>query len=394
MTYTATHSHPSSTDHLSEQQSFGITALTLSHFRNFSNLSLPLEPAPIVLTAPNGSGKTNILEAISLFSPGKGLKYARFSEMQQQAQSHPWQVGLSLAEDSMTVDFGTALIPGNLENNKRIVKCQGEVLKTQAILTDYLNIVWFTPSMGSLLSESGQIQRQFVDRLVFSYDPAHAKRRSHYDKLVRERSRILKEYGPSRHKQWLDPIEEQLSELSYDILQARSIVLNMLEELQSMTPLFPRFTAVMRGDAETFHQHIRRQDSCVQAFQEQLLRNRPLDATKGITSTGPHRSKLHVVHQSKGMPAEFCSTGEQKMLVLAIILAFVKMKSKKGLLLLLDDVADHLDDQHRTVLLEDILSLSSATKIQVWMTGSNAKAFEKMAHVAQFLSKGSQGDFS
>ncbi|MBX9977386.1 MAG: AAA family ATPase [Alphaproteobacteria bacterium] len=364
---------------------FGVTALYLQHFRNFKNLQLEVGPHPIVLTAPNGSGKTNILEALSLFSPGRGLRSARFKDMQQQNAEHSWQVGIAVMEDGLTMDLGTARV---LESttDKRLLKYQGELLKTQALLTDYLNVVWFTPAMGSLLSDSGQVQRQFVDRLVFAYDAQHAKRRNSYDKLLRERASILKEYGVQAHGAWLAPIEHTLSELSYDIIRSRRDVLLNLEALQSITPLFPRFTAAMIGEAETLHQHIQSKEACVQAFSDQYARNRSLDAIKGSTSMGPHRAKLHVMHLGKQMPAEFCSTGEQKMLVLAIILAFVKMPSQKGLVLLLDDVVDHLDHGHRSVLLDDVMSLCSSKKSQVWMTGSDSKAFESMRHDAMFLS--------
>jgi DNA replication and repair protein RecF len=189
----------------------------------------------------------------------------------------------------------------------------------------------------------------------------------------------------------LEPIEHNLAELAYDIMSRRDKVLRVLEDLQSTTPLFPRFTATMNGEAETLHRHIQSKDTCIQAFFDHYARSRSLDALKGSTSMGPHRAKLHVTHLGKHMPAEFCSTGEQKMLVLAIILAFVKMPSPKGLVLLLDDVVDHLDHHHRSVLLDDVMALNasrgSSKKSQVWMTGSDAKAFDAVKDKAMFLSQ-------
>ncbi len=367
---------------------FGVRSLMVDGFRSFRALNLSLSQAPVVLTAPNGSGKTNILEALSLFSPGRGLRSATCAEMQQHAHQHPWQVGIALEDNGLPISLGTQR-QAEMQTERRLVKHEGEILKNQACLTDYLSVVWFTPLMGSLLSDGSQAQRQFIDRLVFSFEPIHAKKRTMYDKLLRERNAILKDYPPSTYKEWLDPIESKLADLSYDLTHSRHHILAQLEEKQSTTPLFPRFSCQMEGESDTLYTHIRSKEACVNALREQYLRSRPLDKIKGTTRIGPHRSKLVVTHTAKQMPARFCSTGEQKMLVLAMILAFVKIPvvspHSVGLLLLLDDVMDHLDSQHRGVLLEDVMSLRQGRKSQVWMTGSCVHAFAPLQHQAQFL---------
>lgn len=339
-----------------------------------------LPPLPIVLTAHNGFGKTNLLEALSLFSPGRGLRNATFGDMRQANQETilPWQIGLTLQDAEIgEIQLGTTLSETKSGIERRIIKKEGELLRSQSELTDILNVVWLTPSMDGLLGDSGQVQRQFIDRLTYAHFKNHAELRTHYDKALRERMKILETYGSHSptHTPWLDSIEEKLATLSFYITQNRAALLKALNTLQSTTPLFPKFIAELKGDIETIIQENDSEFPFSNIVRERFAANRAKDQARGSTTLGIHKTKLNVIHVKKGFAAEFCSTGEQKMLLFALILAFIKMERQKGLLLLMDDVVDHLDINHREVLLNEISSLSQSHKIQPWLTGNDIKAF-------------------
>ena len=371
---------------------FGVKSISLRSFRNFDTFDHTLHSQSILLVAPNGSGKTNILEALSLFSPGKGLRQASFKDMQHQSHSpvpsniSPWQVGISLSlshhntwEDD--IYLGTTLKTEGAQE-KRLVKHNGTPLKQHSLLTDYVSVVWFIPTMGHLFLESGSTQRQFLDRLVFSKDPHHAKRRSAYDKVLRERNKILSDYGPISHGVWLDTLEDHLAGLSIDIVHARSLFIKDLMEHQNTCHAFPKFTCSMEGEAETLVADHPTRQSAHDALKEEFAKRRKQDSIRRGTSLGPHRGTFLVKHLGKNQQASLCSTGEQKILVLAILLATLRSCShaqsthNPGLLLLLDDVFDHLDSQHRHVLLKEIAKFMAHSPLQLWMTSANAIDFQ------------------
>lgn len=360
---------------------FGVQKLYLQHFRNLEKLTLSELSNFNVLCAKNGYGKTNILEALSLFTPGKGLRSAEISELMRKDSTQFFQVGMTL-DDQLETHLGTTAEQTDSGRLKRLYKKDAAPLKAQSALTEYLSIVWLTPAMDRILSEDSQTQRQFIDRLTFALFPEHARHRTSYDKLLKERNTILKEGGIQTHAKWLDQIESQLSDYGLKIIDARRHILTTLEALQSDTPLFPTFTTVMQSDCEVLlNDALSKEDYC-----RKLYDKRSQDALRGTTSFGPHKSKLNLLHRGKQMPAEFCSTGEQKMLLLAMILAFVKNDFKRGVLLLLDDVMDHLDEKHRAVLFAEVQKTLRERKLQVWMTGASMYPFEAVrgeVHILQ-----------
>lgn len=382
------------------QSFFGVTSLSLRDFRNFEQFDHDIKSQSVLLVAPNGSGKTNILESLSLFSPGKGLRNASFKDMQRQQTQHfssleaPWQVGLSLSTHPQEgteekVYLGTTLKTDGGQD-KRIIKHNALPLKQHNLLTEYLSVVWFTPTMGHLFLESGSTQRQFLDRLVFSKDPHHAKRRSSYDKVLRERNRILMDYGPTTHASWLDSLEETLASLSFDIIMARSMFLNELMIHQPACQTFPQFVCSMEGDAEKIVQNALTVEEGKENLQKELFNRRKSDSLRRGTSLGPHRGTFYVRHIGKNQQASLCSTGEQKMLVLALLLSTLRACSvngergavrknsgskNAGILLLLDDVLDHLDTHHRHVFLKEIGHVMECYPLQVWISSANASDF-------------------
>lgn len=365
-----------------------VARIVLQHFRNFKTLTLDLNASlkdachhPLVFTAPNGFGKTNLLEALSLLSPGRGLRGDRFVDMQHHHLcTHPWQIGVTLCmgdDSEHTLHFGTHLVCDGARE-RRVIKRQGVPLKNQASLTEDMSIVWFTPDMGRMLRESGTHQRQFIDRLIFSVDPAHAARRAAYDKHMRERNALLKKMREGSvfgAHDWLDAIEHHMAQYAHAIIHARRTMLHQLEQRQDNDSIFPTFHVDMVGACEDLFKHD------PENFQNQaqtLWRtDRTRDIARGSTSFGPHRAKLSVTYIKKNMNGEFCSTGEQKMLVLAILLAFVKMPATVGRIVLLDDVMDHLDKNHRTTLMMAVQQFIREHRGHVWMTGSNTQAFDE-----------------
>lgn len=351
---------------------FGLSSLHLRHFRSFEKLHLKGLQGINTLIAQNGFGKTNILEAISLFTPGKGLRGADTQTLQNHHHPHPFQVGCDFFEDRESIHFGTTYTHTETGRAKRIFKKEGVPLKSQNEIHQLFSVNWITPSMDRMVSEEGAIQRAFIDRLTFAFFPDHALHRTAYDKLIRERNIILKEHGPITHALWLDKIEEQIAQKALNIIAERKKLLQKLEQSQGVTPFFPNFSAMMKGDVED----VLEKNAPLDEYIKTLHAKRAEDSRRGASSFGPHRSKLHLLHIKKNMSGEFCSTGEQKMLLLAMILAFVKNDFERGVILLLDDVVDHLDLRHRQSLFEEIVETQQKNKLQIWLTGANEIPFE------------------
>ncbi len=374
----------------------GLSRLVLHQFRNYQDLDVYFQKNPVILTGPNGAGKTNILEAISFLSPGRGLRHVKLSQaanlkkLNQGAPDLPsWAIAATVETDVGAVQLGTALDYTAAGSERRLVKINGELAKTQASLTDWINVIWVTPQMDRLFLEGASVRRKFIDRLAYALDPTHASRIHRYEHHLRERAHLLQEgaYDPL----WISTLERYLAEDGVAIAVARQQVVKSLEEAQSQEKSypFPKFRAEMTGDVETW---IQDQPALAveDAYVEKLKTSRRQDAETKGTGTGPHRSDFQVCHLAKQLPAELCSTGEQKMLLLAVTLAFTRVhKSYKTCptVLLLDDVAAHLDDQHRLVLFQDICNLQEGPNgpFQVWMTGTDRAAFQDLNGQAQFL---------
>jgi DNA replication and repair protein RecF len=335
-----------------------------------------------VLTGPNGAGKTNLLEAISLLAPGRGLRGARLEEMDRQAAaSDPgWAIAASVSTPAGTVDIGTGRKPDAA--NRRIVHIDGKPSRSQTGLADHVSAVWLTPQMDRLFTDGASGRRRFLDRLVFGFDAAHAGRVSGYEHTMRERAKLLREGGGDRV--WLDTLESDMAERGVAIAAARrELTARLARVCAAPTGPFPGAGLAVAGSVEGWLDEgpaLAAEDR----FKAALRGSRAQDAAAGGAAVGPHRSDLEVHHLGHGMPAALCSTGEQKALLIAIVLANARLQTaEQGRvpLLLLDEVAAHLDAARRSALFEEIASLGA----QAWYTGTDRAVFEPLDGRAQHV---------
>lgn len=352
-----------------------IRSLQLTHFRCYDSARLAdLSAGLVVLTGPNGAGKTNVLEAVSLLSPGRGLRGAKVAEIQQRDASSAWALAAEAETPYGLVRIGTGLDGGSAAD-KRIVRINGETAKTQTALAEYLACVWLTPQMDRLFLEGASARRKFLDRLVFAFDPGHAGRVTRYENAMGQRSKILRD-SERPDSVWLDALEAQMAETGVAIAAARLDFMVLLQQACDQAAddaLFPRAVLGLRGTIE----ELLRQVPALEVedmFRYQLRDSRLIDARTGGAATGPHKGDLYVVYAAKNMPADQCSTGEQKALLIGITLAHSRLiAAERGAppLLLLDEVAAHLDEGRRAALYEILQGLGG----QVWMTGTDAHLF-------------------
>lgn len=333
----------------------------------------------IVIYGPNGAGKTNVLEAVSLFSPGRGLRGAKVPEIQKNDAGQAWGVACDLQTSVGEVKLGTGRDGGN---DKRIIRIQGETAKGQNALSDYLSCIWLTPQMDRLFLDSSRERRRFLDRLVFAFDPGHSGRITRYDNAMGQRSKLLKE-GRSEPV-WLDSLEAQMAETGVSIAAAR---LDFVQRLQSACNRenhehFPLANLRAGGTIEELLSNAPALE-VEEMFKYQLKESRKQDSYTGGAATGPHKSDLYVRMAEKDMAADQCSTGEQKALLIGIVLSHARLiAAERGAppILLLDEVAAHLDDGRRAALYELLGDLGG----QVWLTGTDENLFTAIQDKAQF----------
>lgn len=361
----------------------GVERLTLSHFRCYEIFSVSLDLKPVVLTGPNGAGKTNLLEAVSFLIPGRGLRRARLSEITRHENMTPWAISMNLKDQGETLQIGTGLDPEVSESERRITKINGEKIKNQSLLAEWVSMVWLTPQMDRLFLEGSQGRRRFLDRLVYGFDPGHAQRLSRYEQALKERNILLRQGRYDRY--WIEGLEESLVNDGIAITITRREVVGQLSSLlESQQGAFPRAELFLEGDLE----NLLLQHSLLEVEEEMrrlFAASREQDRVTGRTSFGPHRSDLLVRHPEKDQPAALCSTGEQKALLLSIVMAsasLLSVRTETIPLLLLDEVVAHLDKAHRSALFDAILKL----RIQAWLTGTDVALFEELQQNAQFLS--------
>jgi DNA replication and repair protein RecF len=364
-----------------------LARVQLTDFRSYETLRLALSPLPVVLTGPNGAGKTNLLEAVSLLSPGRGLRGAKLADVQRAdagPQAH-WAVAVTLGDE-----HGTKLSTGRdpaagPESDRRIVRIDGETRTAQTALAQHLAIVWLTPQMDGLFLDSPSARRRFLDRLVFAFDPPHVGRVQRYEKAVRERAALLfrRSEGARVDEAWLAALERTIAETGIAVAAGRALLVERLSRAAMQTvSAFPRATMRLDGWIDGILQN-RPALAAEDEFAEKLARARDEDAAHGTTAHGPHRSDWRVAHGAKNVAAEQCSTGEQKALLIAIILAHARLiAAEQGAapVLLLDDVAAHLDETRRAALFDEIAALG----VQAWMSGTDAALFAPLARAQRF----------
>ena len=364
-----------------------VTRLTLTNFRCYAQQRLETDGRPVVLTGPNGAGKTNLLEALSFLVPGRGLRRAKLTEISRRTadQSHDnsgWAVAvrLSVGDNEMEIGTGLELAEAPSARDKRVIKIDGTVIKSQAELGSYTSAQWLTPQMDRLFLEGASGRRRFVDQLICGLDPEHAGPVAAYEHSLRSRNKLLRD--GKLDPQWLDSIEESLARHGIAISVRRLEAVGRLQAVCRRTKgAFPGSVISMVGEVENWLA-----DEPALAVEDRLrvaLRaSRKSDAAGGGTSIGPHRSDFSVIHGETQMEAEICSTGEQKALLIGIVLATARLQTEeRGYtpLLLLDEIAAHLDENRRASLFELILDLGA----QAWITGTENKIFAPLGDKVQ-----------
>ncbi len=360
--------------------SLAVTRLRLTNFRSYAGAELAVGGAPVVLAGPNGAGKTNLLDAISLLSPGRGLRGAKLGEHVRKGPAAPsealWAVAATVARGGTEHEIGTGLTTGPGGGERRQVRLNGADAKSSADLGDIVQMIWLTPAMDRLFIESAGGRRRFLDRLVLGFDAAHARASTRYETAMRERARLLK-YGP-RDPAWLDGLENEMAEAGFAIATARAATVERLSRAlaERGAGAFPAASLALSDDI-----HLMDEAALREAFAGARLR----DAESGRTTFGPHLTDLLVRHTGKRADARDCSTGEQKALLISIMLADARelSRAREGLapLLLLDEIAAHLDATRRAALFEEIHALSA----QAWMTGTDLSLFDAWGSRAQIF---------
>jgi DNA replication and repair protein RecF len=354
-----------------------LTRLALTDFRNHADALIAPGPGFVILTGENGAGKTNILEAVSLLAPGRGLRGATLSAMARSDGPGGFAIAARLGD----VDIGTGALAASPE--RRQVRINGAEASA-ASLGEWLALLWLTPAMDRLFADSAGGRRRFLDRLVLAREPGHASHASRYEAAMRARNKLLAE-PEGADPAWLAALEAGMAEHGAALAEARTRTVTSLAERLAEQPEGPFARAGLaltgwlpaEGDARA-------------SLGAELRSSRGRDGAAGRTLVGPHRSDLTVTHLGKAMPAELCSTGEQKALLLGLVLAHadgVAEQRGERPILLLDEVAAHLDPLRRAALF-DRLDLAGG---QVWMTGTEASAFSDAPAAATWLQVGEAG---
>lgn len=349
-----------------------IKRLQLQSFRSYQELILEINKPFVIFAGPNGMGKTNILEAISLFTPGRGLRKAELSELQKNDSSLPWVASVNV--DDYRLGTGISAV----DAKKRIWLLNQEPLKSQKTLNDILRLFWLTPETDRLFLDTPSVRRQFIDRMIFVLWPEHTAALKAYEHATKERHKLLETKADSS---WVSKVEEHIVEAGLKMQKNRADFLNLL-------PFDESLSAKMQGTAELLLHDNNPKDF----YLKQLLQNRLRDEMSGMTLFGPHRSDLEMIYKAKNQLAQKCSTGEQKILLSKLLIAFLKyllQQVNTPVILLFDDVISHLDFANRVLLFEKLIKLQQQTDnkgtLQVFFTGTDIKAFEAILNYSQYF---------
>ncbi|HEY6832480.1 MAG TPA: DNA replication/repair protein RecF [Pseudolabrys sp.] len=363
-----------------------IRRLTLSNFRSYHAVQIVLDRAgPVVLTGANGAGKTNLIEAISLLAPGRGLRRATMEELAFSEGDGAWAVNAEIEGMLGLATLGTGIDPPVGEESSPTRRCRidREAVSSATAFADHLRVVWLTPSMDPLFNGPASERRRFLDRLVLAVDAQHASRVAALERSLRSRNRLLENAQSDPH--WLDAVEHETAEVAVAVAAARAETVNRLSaalgNARDVAPEFPYAEIALEGWMEQLlpaHSALEIEDR----YRALLKDSRARDAAAGRTLDGPHRSDLAVTHAAKNIPASDASTGEQKALLIRLVLAHARLiKDMTGYapLLLLDEVVAHLDPGRRAALYDALSALGA----QVWMTGADPAAFGDIVARAQ-----------
>jgi DNA replication and repair protein RecF len=363
-----------------------IRRLTLTNFRSYHAAQVALDRAgPVVLTGANGAGKTNLIEAISLLAPGRGLRRATMEELAFTEGDGAWAVSAEIEGMLGLATLGTGIEPPANEEATPARRCRidRESVGSATAFADHLRVVWLTPAMDPLFNGPASERRRFLDRLVLAVDAQHSSRVAALERSLRSRNRLLEDSPGDSH--WLDAVEHETAEVAVAVAAGRAETVTRLSAAlaaaRAQAPEFPQAEIELQGWMEKLlpdHTAIEIEDR----YRTLLKDNRARDAAAGRTLDGPHLSDLAVRHASKNIPAADASTGEQKALLIRLVLAhagLIKQMTGFAPLLLLDEVVAHLDPARRAALYDALSSLGA----QVWMTGADPAAFGDIIGRAQ-----------
>lgn len=355
-----------------------LTRLRLTHFRSHANLDLKLDSRPVCLWGANGAGKTNVLEAISQLGPGRGLRAAALPDMVQHDANAGWAISATL-DDERKLGVG---LDSSGNGHKRVIRLDGAPA-TATDLADLIRIVWLTPAMDSVFRGGASERRRFFDRQVMAHIPSHGSVSSRYEKAMRERNALLERgrVDPA----WADAIEGRMAETGAMIANNRARILGALQAAIDARPegYFPKGDLALDGAAEIAAQDGASLFDIQDMIAEQLSKGRYRDQAAGRTLSGPHRTDLTVIHRPTGAAAGDASTGQQKALLIGLILASARALNEDGdgpsPLILLDEAAAHLDRDRRAALFDELIELGG----QAWLTGTEAFLFDAFEDRAQ-----------
>jgi DNA replication and repair protein RecF len=358
-----------------------ITRLHLHRFRNHHALQLEVNAEPVVITGHNGAGKTNILEAISLLSPGRGFRGAALKEMDYQ-KSEAWVVSAEVTRGDETMQIGTGR-DAQSRQERRIVRINGESIRSQRELAKHVAVQWVTPAMDHVFTQGGTPRRKLLDRITYHFSPEHAEHVASFERAMRERNRLLADRSRA-DIYWLSVLEQQMAENAVAITHARREALERLRGVREDVEGFPHALVALHGAIESWMDEGLSALEIESRYAERLMTLRVVDAARGRATEGPQRSRFDVIHSLNGREAAECSTGEQKALLLSLILNAAQARISwcgSPPILLLDEVIAHLDVDKKNSL----FALIRATGVQTWLTGTNPADFEGLGSNANHL---------
>ncbi len=378
----------------------GVERLTLTNFRNYESLRIEAKTAPIVIYGENGSGKTNILEALSFLTPGRGLRSAKLSDIKRILpfddgdnidKAVSWAISAEVLNNDEVFNIATGIEKSVKEFadddesshfERRIIKVDNTKISSQADLGKYISAIWLTPQMDRLFRGGSQPRRSFLDRLVYAFDMEHAKRTATFEHLYKDWFRLIKEGRKDNY--WLESIESNMAATGVAIAAARREQIAKLNAFVEKEPddVFPSVVLQLEGKIERALDEKPAVD-VEEEYKDNLKKQRNF-VLQNDSPDGVNKTDFKVFYKKKGMPADLCSTGEQKSLLISIILAQTKCQIlHQGFcpIMLLDEVAAHLDDMKREALLEKI----SALNLQAWFTTTNPELFDSLRNEALFF---------
>jgi DNA replication and repair protein RecF len=383
----ASRTDPIATVDASAAPVLAVLRLGVSEFRSYAQAEIECGPDSIVLTGPNGAGKTNLLEAVSFLAPGRGLRRARLAEVERHGAARRWAVNATVSGPVGPLSIGTGRDPDSGEDSdRRVVRIDGVNQRGPVSLAEHVAVSWLTPAMDRLFADGSSGRRRFIDRLVLGFDPEHARRVGAFEQAMRERGRLLE--AGSSDPGWLSALEATMASEGVAVAAARKTLVDRLavlaEEGETMSAgAFPVPSMAMAGELAGWLDAMPALEA-EERLAASLAQSRRRDAESGGAAFGPQRDDFVVVYRAKDVPARQCSTGEQKALLIAIVLAHARLVAAergRAPLLLLDEIAAHLDPARRQALFREIGRIG----VQAWMTGTDEMLFAPLTGRARFF---------